>query len=63
MSTPRAQRSYDLVLFGATGYTGRLVAERIAHAGEPVKWALAGRDRTKLEHVRADLAAQVPECA
>ncbi|HTJ42597.1 MAG TPA: saccharopine dehydrogenase NADP-binding domain-containing protein, partial [Kofleriaceae bacterium] len=56
-------RTHDLVLFGATGYTGRLVAERIAHSGEKVKWALAGRDRTKLEHVRADLAAQVPECA
>ena len=63
MPTPRASRTHDLVLFGATGYTGRLVAERIAHSGERVTWALAGRDRTKLEHVRADLAAQVPECA
>ena len=63
MPTPRASRAHDLVLFGATGYTGRLVAERIAHSGERVTWALAGRDRTKLEHVRADLAAQVPECA
>jgi short subunit dehydrogenase-like uncharacterized protein len=63
MPTPRAQRAHDLVLFGATGYTGRLVAERIAHSGEKLRWALAGRDRTKLEHVRADLAAQVPECA
>jgi short subunit dehydrogenase-like uncharacterized protein len=63
MPTPRAQRAHDLVLFGATGYTGRLVAERIAHSGEKLRWALAGRDRTKLEHVRAALAAQVPECA
>ena len=63
MPTPRAARAHDLVLFGATGYTGRLVAERIAHAGEPLTWALAGRDRVKLERVRAELAAQVPECA
>ncbi len=63
MPTPRAARTHDLVLFGATGYTGRLVAERIAHAGEPLRWALAGRDRTKLERVRAELAQQVPECA
>ena len=63
MPTPRASRAHDLVLFGATGYTGRLVAERIAHSGERVAWALAGRDRAKLEHVRADLAAHVPECA
>src|SRR5205807_453244 len=63
MSPSRTVRLHDLVLFGATGYTGRLVAERIAHSGERLRWALAGRDRTKLEHVRADLAKQVPECA
>jgi len=63
MSTSRPARAFDLVLFGATGYTGRLVAERIAHAGEKLTWALAGRDRIKLEHVRRELAAQVPECA
>src|SRR5215471_9432750 len=63
MPAPRAARAHDLVLFGATGYTGRLVAERLAHAGEPLRWALAGRDRLKLEHERAALAAQIPECA
>jgi len=63
MPTPRASRAHDLVLFGATGFTGRLVADRLAHAGEPLRWALAGRDRAKLERVRDELAAQVPGCA
>ena len=60
MSTARA---HDLVLFGATGYTGRLVAERLAHAGGALRWALAGRDRARLEQVRAELAKEVPACA
>jgi short subunit dehydrogenase-like uncharacterized protein len=63
MPTPRASRPYDLVLFGATGFTGRLVADRLAHAAEPVRWAIAGRDRTRLEKVRAELAAEAPGCA
>ncbi len=50
-------RSFDLVLFGATGFTGRLCAEYLARGGElPVeRWALAGRSRAKLEEVRASL--------
>lgn len=54
-----AARSFDLVLFGATGFTGRLVAEYLTAraAGTPLRWALAGRNRDKLERVRADLVA------
>ena len=53
-------RELDLVLFGATGFTGRLVAEFIAtkHAG--LRWALGGRSRDKLERVRAELIAKEP---
>jgi short subunit dehydrogenase-like uncharacterized protein len=58
------QRSYDLVLFGATGFTGGLTGEYLArHAPAHCRWALAGRDRTKLETVRARLAAINPACA
>ena len=51
-------RLYDLVLFGATGFTGRLTAEYLANAAaaRPMAWAIAGRDRGKLEAVAADLA-------
>lgn len=57
-------RSYDLVLFGATGFTGGLTAEYLAaHAFPETRWALAGRDRGKLEAVRDRLAAIAPQAA
>ena len=41
--------AHDLVLFGATGFTGRLTARYLAeHAPAGCRWALAGRDRAKL---------------
>lgn len=44
------QRQYDLVLLGATGYTGKLCAEHIAtHLPTDLKWAVAGRSGQKLE--------------
>ena len=49
-------RSFDIVIYGATGYTGRLVAEYLAHhyAGraDAPKWAMAGRSHAKLAEVR-----------
>ena len=59
-----AARSYDVVVFGATGYTGGLTAEYLARqAPAGTRWALAGRNRDKLEAVRARLAAISPACA
>jgi short subunit dehydrogenase-like uncharacterized protein len=49
----RSDREFDLVLFGATGFTGRLTAEYLArHAPSGLRWALAGRNESKLEGVR-----------
>ncbi|GIH76748.1 saccharopine dehydrogenase family protein [Planobispora longispora] len=49
-------RPYDIVLFGATGFTGALTAEYLArNAGPGCRWALAGRDRGRLEAVRERL--------
>lgn len=46
-------RPFDLVLFGATGFAGSLTAEYLAQAVPPnASWALAGRNRAKLETVR-----------
>ena len=64
MPDPRADRPYDVVLFGATGFTGRLTAEYLArNAPADCRWALAGRNRAKLEQVRSDLAAIEPGMA
>ncbi|MDI1462110.1 saccharopine dehydrogenase NADP-binding domain-containing protein [Catellatospora sp. KI3] len=57
-------RDFDLVLFGATGFTGGLTAEYLAaHAPRSCRWALAGRDRARLAAVRERLAAIDPACA
>ncbi len=50
-------RQYGVVLMGATGFTGRLVAEELARklGPEDTPWALAGRSREKLEATRAGL--------
>ena len=57
-------REFDLIIFGATGYTGRLVAEAVLEFPEPnVRWALAGRNADKLKAVRAELAERFPEAA
>lgn len=47
----RDQRPFDVVLVGATGYVGELIAEHLAtkHRGGEVKWAMAGRSRAKLD--------------
>ena len=53
--------TYDVVLFGATGFTGGLTAEYLArHVPTGCRWALAGRNRAKLEDVRRRLAAITP---
>jgi short subunit dehydrogenase-like uncharacterized protein len=52
-----ADRDFDIVLFGATGFTGGLTAEYLArNAPARLRWALAGRNKSKLEAVRARLA-------
>ena len=49
-------RELDVVLFGATGFTGGLTAEYLAHHGpEGLRWGLAGRNLDKLEKVRDSL--------
>jgi short subunit dehydrogenase-like uncharacterized protein len=49
-------RQHDLALFGATGFTGGLTARYLAANGpEGLRWALVGRNRTKLEAVQSSL--------
>src|SRR4051794_15260005 len=49
-------RDLDVVVFGATGFAGRLVAEHLAaHAPADVRLGLAGRSRERLQRVRDEL--------
>jgi short subunit dehydrogenase-like uncharacterized protein len=55
-----SQREFDVVVYGATGFTGRLVAEYLttlsARTDAP-RWAMAGRSLAKLEEIRSSVAA------
>ncbi len=56
MSTPASGREHDIVLFGATGFVGRLTAAYLAqNAPGGVRIALAGRSQERLERTRAEL--------
>ena len=47
---------FEVVLWGATGFTGKLVARHLAQTyGEELKWAIAGRNKARLEQLRQEL--------
>ncbi|MBX2848016.1 MAG: saccharopine dehydrogenase NADP-binding domain-containing protein [Acidiferrobacterales bacterium] len=51
---------FDIIVYGATGFTGRLIAEYLHQSygnGNTVKWAMAGRSKAKLEEVRDIIGA------
>lgn len=51
-------REYDVILLGATGYTGRLTAEYLASSvSSNIKWAIAGRSQSKLTDLTSHLKA------
>lgn len=61
MADGNGTRDLDLVIYGATGFTGRQSARYLAaHAPETLRWALAGRDRKKLEGVQRELEGAGP---
>ena len=54
------QRQYDIVVWGATGFTGQLVCEYLAsnyniNYDSNLKWAIAGRNQHKLEKIQTQL--------
>jgi short subunit dehydrogenase-like uncharacterized protein len=53
-----SEREFDVVVYGATGFTGALVAEYLLRhygLGQGLRWAIAGRSREKLDTVKAGL--------
>lgn len=52
-------RAFDVIVWGASGFTGRLVAEYIYKkygVEDKLKWAMAGRNQEKLERIRSEFA-------
>ncbi|MEZ4365196.1 MAG: saccharopine dehydrogenase NADP-binding domain-containing protein [Kofleriaceae bacterium] len=54
-------REFDVVLFGATGFTGRLVAAYLAGARADLRWAVAGRRADALAELAAGLTGATPQ--
>jgi short subunit dehydrogenase-like uncharacterized protein len=53
-------KDFDIAVYGASGFTGRLVAEYLAQRygqGDGVRWAMAGRSLSKLAEVRDEIGA------
>lgn len=56
----RGDTAYDVVLYGASGFVGQqTVAYFARHAPNELRWAIAGRDRGRLERVRRDAGVSV----
>lgn len=56
-------RPYDIVLFGATGFTGGLAADYLSRNAPPqTRWAIAGRSQSKLDALRARLSSDESPC-
>lgn len=54
----RPERPYDIVVYGATGFTGRQATRYLAeHAPDGLRYAIAGRSRDKLTALAGELAA------
>lgn len=60
MTSSTNSKAYDIVLLGATGYTGRLVAEYLLKQygiGQTLRWAIAGRSEARLKALQEALGA------
>ena len=57
-----SSRTYDVVLYGATGFVGRQTVAYFAAHAQGLRWALAGRNREKLEAVRAACRSEAAGC-
>lgn len=56
-----SDKAFDIIVFGATGFTGQLVAKHIHGQNVDMKWAIAGRSQSKLSSLMTELVTmQVP---
>ncbi|MBV9389184.1 MAG: saccharopine dehydrogenase NADP-binding domain-containing protein [Chroococcidiopsidaceae cyanobacterium CP_BM_ER_R8_30] len=52
-----SERPYDVVLYGASGFVGKQTVQYFVRHAAQVRWAIAGRNRQKLEAVRDEVGA------
>lgn len=64
MAQDSSSRQYELIVYGATGYTGKYTAEWLHEKGpNDLKWAIAGRNAQKLQDVLSELKSINPSRA
>jgi short subunit dehydrogenase-like uncharacterized protein len=64
MTSYASRRPYDLVLYGATGYQGKLIAQYLsANAPPTLKWAISGRNPLKVQDLSKHLHEKYPDRA
>ena len=53
------EKNLDIVVYGATGYTGKLCAKYLSENSVDLNWAIAGRNKEKLEELKKELSLDV----
>ena len=53
-------KEYDLIVFGATSFTGKLVVEYLNEKYPDLSWAIAARNQEKIDAVKSELSCDVP---
>lgn len=58
------EKEFDIVIFGASGFAGKYVVEYVTKISNNsgLKWAIAGRDSSKLAEVLAEVSAFTGKC-
>ena len=53
------EKNLDIVVYGATGFTGKLCAKYLSGNSVDLNWAIAGRNKEKLEELKKELSLDV----
>ena len=54
------EKEFDLIIFGGSGFTGKLVLEYMSEKYSHLNWAVAGRNLNKLTKIAEDLKINKP---
>mgnify|MGYP006099408325 CR=1 FL=1 len=53
------EKDFDIIIYGATGFTGQLCVKYLSENATDIKWGIAGRNKKKLQKVLSDLSIDV----
>lgn len=52
-------KKFDIIIYGATGFTGQLCVKYLSKNANDINWAIAGRNKGKLEDLKSRLSLDV----